>query len=123
MIKIDFDGCSFTGIEKVVSVSEDIKNIELRSARTTFNEIGTVFEVRDAPSVYVQLGLPAETPPDVLKEALALLQSVEGRPAEERPEALRESKLVALLSGIGGVSSLATIYSVVAPLLGWPPAV
>lgn len=113
-MKFNFDNCGFNGVDVMFSVPKGEEGLEVHSRGTTFNDLGKMLEVRDPPSVYQTLGLPADTPPEVLIEALTLLSAVKDRPIEEQKEALRGSRLVSLL-GVG--ANVATILSALAPLL------
>lgn len=64
-------------------------------------------ELRDPPGLLQSLGLPANTPPQYLIDALRILEAEGALPPEARIERLRESSLVrwlgvtADLTGIG----------------------
>ncbi|MCT8178149.1 hypothetical protein [Variovorax sp. CY25R-8] len=114
MIKIDIEDCKMNSVSTVVSAPANIGEMAVRAVGTDFGNVGTMFDFRDVTLFFDREGLPLDTPPEVLHEALALLISVKDRPVEERKEVLRGSKLAEIL---GGAASLATIYSTLAPLL------
>lgn len=64
--------------------------------------------VRDKPSLLATLGLPAETAPEIILEALVLLKQSETLPQEDRIAGLRDTRLVNLL---GAGTNLVTLYT------------
>lgn len=73
-------------------------------------------ELRDPPGLMQRLGLPPNTPPDLVIEALALLKQSEA-PVPQKFEALKESRLTKFVEGTGVVANLATIGQALLPLL------
>jgi hypothetical protein len=63
-------------------------------------------ELRDPPGLLQALGLPVNTPPEYLVEALKIL---EGAPPDERAEMLRESRLVKWLGVTADLTGLVTV--------------
>lgn len=63
-------------------------------------------EMRDPPSLLSSLGLPSETPPELLIEALKILQSNSSSPLEKKTEALQGSSL---FNWLGASANLASI--------------
>jgi len=66
-------------------------------------------ELRDPPGLLQQLGLPADTPPLYLIEALKLLDSSHTLPQEQRMERLRESRLIKFLSITADLTSITSL--------------
>jgi len=60
----------------------------------------SAIEVRDPPGLLQALGLPHDTPPSYLIEALKLLEDSSSLPTEQRIEKLRDSRLIRWL-GVG----------------------
>ncbi len=63
-------------------------------------------ELRDPPGLFQSLGLPANTPPAYLIEALKILEDASNLPPEQRIEKLGESKLI---KSLGVAANLATV--------------
>ncbi|MNY73002.1 hypothetical protein D3C86_2116780 [compost metagenome] len=63
-----------------------------------------------------QLGLPVNTPPEFLLEALELLRRSEA-PVPQKFEALKESRLAKFVEGTGIVANVATIGQALLPFL------
>jgi hypothetical protein len=66
-------------------------------------------ELRDPPGLLQSLGLPADTPPQYLIDALKILEGVSTLPTEARIERLRESSLVKWLGVTADLTGIGTI--------------
>lgn len=65
-------------------------------------------ELRDPPGLLQLLGLPPETPPQYLIEALKLLEGSHTLPPEQRIDRLRESSLIKWLGVTADLTGLGT---------------
>ncbi|WP_223535543.1 hypothetical protein [Pseudomonas sp. GL-B-16] len=68
----------------------------------------TAIEYRDPPSLISSLGLPAETPPKVVLEALKILRSHEKQAPEQRVTLLKKSNIGPFLQGAANATTAAT---------------
>jgi|GEM_PF-3676599 len=65
-------------------------------------------ELRDPPGLLQSLGLPANTPPQYLIDALKILEAGSALPNEARIERLRESTLVKWLGVTADITGIGT---------------
>lgn len=65
-------------------------------------------ELRDPPGLLQSLGLPANTPPAYLIEALRILEGASALPERERVNQLRESALVKWLGAVADLTTIGT---------------
>ncbi len=65
-------------------------------------------ELRDPPGLLQSLGLPANTPPAYLIEALRILEGASALPERERVNQLRESALVKWLGAAADLTTIGT---------------
>lgn len=101
----------FTNNGTGISVSSGSK-LEIDGIVMQGNDVG-YFE-RPDPSFFAQLGLPADTSPQIVLEALRILKRSESLPLDSRLAELRETRLVNL---VGAGANLMTIYTTLLPLV------
>ncbi|MED5613086.1 hypothetical protein [Janthinobacterium sp. P210005] len=110
-MRLTIKGCNFnrngTGISVPHDTVLDLENI-------SFDDNGTALIQREAPTLLQQLGLPSNTDPEIVIEALAILQRVKTLDQPMQIEALRESKMVKML-GVG--ADIVTIAGILLPFL------
>jgi hypothetical protein len=63
-------------------------------------------EMRDPPSLLTSLGLPSDTPPQLLIEALNILQANSSSPLENKTEILQTSSLFNWLGASANLTSI-----------------
>jgi len=110
-----------TGISAPKDAPINAHGLEITNAKCAI-------ELRDPPGLFQSLGLPADTPPQYLIEALKILEGTTNLQQHERIEKLRDSSLVkwlgvtADLTGLGiallSAQTKGLISSVVERLFG-----
>lgn len=98
------DNCH-VGISAPKDANMNIDGLEITNTHKAF-------ELRDPPSLLQSLGLPANTPPAYLLEALRILEEARTLAPAARIEKLRESNLVKWLGATADLTGLgATLLS------------
>lgn len=97
---VRIDNCG-TGISAPKDAQIHADGLEITNTRRAI-------ELRDPPGLLQSLGLPTETPPPHLIEALKLLEGSLTLPQEQRIERLRESSLIKWLGVTADLSGLGT---------------
>ncbi len=97
---VRIDNCG-TGISAPKDAQIHADGLEITNTRRAI-------ELRDPPGLLQSLGLPAETPPPYLIEALKLLEGSYALPPEQRIERLRESNLIKWLGVTADLTGLGT---------------
>lgn len=69
---------------------------------------GKAIDLRDPPSLMQSLGLPENTPPAYLVEAIKALEGSKALPVEQRSQALHESRLFKWLGHTANLSGIAS---------------
>lgn len=100
----EFDGMSFSGNETGMTIPN---NVPIKMSNSTFegNKVGLM--IRDPISVNERLGLPLDTPKEVLLKAIELLKSAHLDGADEKA-ALNDSPLWPYLQRAADASTVAT---------------
>lgn len=100
-----FSGCNF---KRVGTIVDGPSTLEPTFNNVNAEDIGTVVRLHDRPrSLIEQLGLPPETDPAVLLEALEMLYGNASKPEKERIADLQASRLGQML---GHAANVATVY-------------
>ncbi|MCX9157287.1 hypothetical protein OPU71_14255 [Niveibacterium sp. 24ML] len=84
------------------------KDAEIHANNLEIVNTAQAIELRDPPSILQRLGLPPETPPEYLIEALKILEATNDMPQNERLDRLRESKLIKWLGVTADLTGLGT---------------
>jgi hypothetical protein len=101
---VRIDNCG-TGISAPKDAQIHADGLEITNTRRAI-------ELRDPPGLLQSLGLPADTPPLYLIEALKLLEDSHTLLPEQRIERLRESSLIKWLGATADLTGLgATLLS------------
>jgi len=74
--------------------------------KTNIEDCETGLLYRDPPSLLASLGLPPDTPPQYLIEALEILQAHEKEPENVRAEKIKSSKIGPFLQGAANVAAV-----------------
>ncbi len=100
MPPIKLDQCYFQTNGVGISVPE---GVDLQVARTTFAGNGKAIEVRDAPPLIEQLGLPKAVSPEDL---VAIIQAMQRHPQQEREGVLKSSKIWPFIQNAANVAQI-----------------
>lgn len=106
-----FKDCTFVDNGTGITVTEGI-NLEVSG--TSFIRNGTAVEVRDPSDVIKRLGLPADTPPAALVEALQALSAANVRTPEEATKTLTTTKLWAWIAKASDITTLTPVLMAIA---------
>lgn len=99
MKNIVIDGC-YTGISTHKDADLNVDGLEIKNTKNAI-------VVRDPRDLLHSLGLPRDTPPDHLIEAVRILVAAKTDSPAVRNEKLRESKLVTWLGAVADLAGLA----------------
>ena len=100
---IKINGCHIEGCG--VGISTD-GSIDLDISETKIIGCQKAIEQRDRLGAFQAIGLPADTPPDLLIEALKLLLKYEDADPKQSAEALSKTKLFEWLSGTANTTTV-----------------
>lgn len=103
-------GCLISNCGKGIVASSDIK---LRISETVIEKVGVAIEISPPPKKLRQVGLPDNTPIELLAEAVEILKQVQSNIVEVKQAAIAKSKLY---SWLGNSASLATVTTAVMEL-------
>ncbi|MGK5071266.1 hypothetical protein [Janthinobacterium sp. RT4P48] len=92
-------------------------DLDVNASGNKFVRVGKAFDISEQKSLLEKLGLPKTTDPDIVLEALAILQGVRAEPTVVQENALKGSRLAVELLSIG--SNLVTVLPFLIGLL--PP--
>lgn len=90
-----------------VGISTD-NSINLDISGTSIVGCRKAIELRDKPGVLQSIGLPANTPPELLIEALTLLLNYKDQETEPLKDTLLKTKLFNWLDGTANVATILT---------------
>lgn len=100
---IKINGCHIEKCRTGISSSGDI---ELDISGTKIINCKKAIELRDPPGVLQSLGLPSDTPPNLLKEALGVLLATQKEFPEKAAEAVSKTGLFDWLRDIANSTSI-----------------
>ncbi|MEN8511946.1 hypothetical protein [Burkholderia sp. RS02] len=100
MSNIKVDGCHFENNGTAISVSD---GVQLEVSSTTFIRNGKAIDVRDAPPLIKQLGLPETVSPD---DFVAVMHAMQQQPQEAREGVLKSSKIWPLIQNCANVAQI-----------------
>jgi hypothetical protein len=98
---VRIDNCG-TGISAPKGAAINADGLEITNTKMAI-------ELRDPPSFMQKLGLPHDTPPQYLIEALRILENNSHLPQEQRVQKLRESKLLKWLGAAADITGLGSV--------------
>ncbi|WP_178861609.1 hypothetical protein [Thiomicrorhabdus cannonii] len=98
IIDCHIENCG-TGISSSSDVELDISGTKIIACKKAI-------ELRDPPSVLDSLGLPADTPTELLKEVLETLLKTESKTPVQSAEIISKASLFEWLGGIANSSSI-----------------
>ncbi|MDM9555959.1 MULTISPECIES: hypothetical protein [Pseudomonas] len=93
------------GFKTAVSIPHGVE-LEYNGGKVMGTEFGIV--QRDPPSFFAQIGLPKDTPYDVLLTALMLLRANPDAPIEKKTELLETSRLGPYLQNSANATTVVT---------------
>jgi len=110
-MSINFDECN---IKDVDTFYKGPTNIDLSVKRTNFDGVGKVMDVYVSAVDLPALGLPADTPIDLVQEVIATLQAASSQPLAEQKRLIESSRLWTWLGNAASVATLGPLLMEVA---------
>lgn len=95
------------GAEGAVGISAPA-DIDLEVVRATFKNCKTGIELRDPPTILSAIGLPQDTPINLLRETLEVLLATEGQGPKASGEEASRTRLFDWLGGIANATNILT---------------
>ena len=92
MIRAKITNASFNNVHTAISLANG-SNADIEIDKVTLNNCVKGIEERDPPSLLGSLGLPPETPADLVLEVLRELRDKPGAGPAEQQEIIKASKL------------------------------
>ena len=122
MANISVEGNTFLNVGTAVSYSVDSESI-IDFKNNHLNGVKTAILERDAPSLVQSLGLPADTPVELVLETVRLLREKNISQPDEGAAYLKESKLWAYINrSSDAVSVISGLLALTSAAFGIPPA-
>lgn len=122
MAKVSVEGNTFINVKTALSYSIDSETI-IDFKNNYMNGVENAIVERDAPGLVQSLGLPADTPAEIVLEVIRLLRDTKYSTPDEGVAILKESKIWSYISRSANATSIISgLLALASTALGIPAA-